>query len=60
MYALACVPGLLRLGGCCRAARYHTQEEPVLTAQQLDHFATFGFVVLPGMLGGMGLPPGMF
>jgi hypothetical protein len=23
----------------------------VLTAQQLDHFATFGFVVLPGMLG---------
>jgi Phytanoyl-CoA dioxygenase (PhyH) len=24
----------------------------VLTAQQLDHFATFGFVVLPGMLGG--------
>jgi len=24
----------------------------VLTAQQLDHFATFGFVVLSGMLGG--------
>ena len=23
----------------------------MLTAQQLDHFATFGFVVLPGMLG---------
>jgi hypothetical protein len=24
----------------------------VLTAQQLDHFATFGFVVIPGLLGG--------
>ena len=24
----------------------------MLSAQQLDHFATFGFVVVPGMLGG--------
>ena len=30
---------------------HFVREEPVLTAQQLDHFATFGFVVLPGMLG---------